>query len=120
MLDRIDSIEKVLSLPILVFIDILREHKIAKPSHLFDREEYFRTLREGALFATILQAAILVRLGTPNRQIQEAPRPVNVLLNKTICWEHRKLRRCLFILREDISLRYEVLQVALDQGWFLG
>ena len=120
MLDRIDSIEKVLSLPILVFIDILREHKIAKPSHLFNREEYFCTLREGAIFATIIQAAILVRLGTPNRQIREAPRPVQSPINKSVCKEHRKLRRCIFILREDISLRYELLQVALDRGWFLG
>ena len=73
---------------------------------------------EKGLVLVAFQAALIERrLDTPNRTIQDPPRPVHVPLLKSICKEHRQLRRCLHILGIEIQIRLEILQFASNSGW---
>ena len=118
MLDRIDSIEKILHLTIPTFTAILEEHKIATLGPSFNSIEYFGKLQEGAIFISLLTTTIEVRIKTPSWDLQDPCCPIHSIQRIYICKEHRKLNHYLSILRRDLNLRYELLDVARTRGWY--
>ena len=116
MLERINTIEKILSLNISEIKHIIKES--AKPvtgiGGYFDYDGYLRDLEEGLITLAFQVFAIERRLATPHSQIQDPPRPIHVPRTKAICREHRKLHRCSRIFRAEIDERQEYLQFAQD------
>jgi hypothetical protein len=112
MLEHINSVEKLLiiSIPnLLAVLELDKQPKLA---------EYFCELEKGLFVIAFLHVLVERRLVTPSRNIQDPPRSVHGHRIKVLCKEHRKLRRCLRILRVDIDLRQNVLQYALISGWY--
>jgi hypothetical protein len=91
MLDRIDSIEKILHLNIPTFTAILEEHKIATLGPSFNSIEYFRKLQEGAICISLLITTIEVRLETPSWDPQD---PLLIYPSKRPQLEIRIIGRC--------------------------
>ena len=118
MLEHINSIEKLLIISIPKLLAVLSVDKQPEPAPYFNVKDYFCDLEKGLFVTGFLYIEVETRLDTPSRLIQDPPRPIHVARTKAICREHRKLRRCLRILRADIDLRREVLQHASNSGWF--
>ena len=122
MLEFIDTTEKILKLSIPEIKYILSESKRLKPGPdlSFDYDDYFRNLEEGVILIELQTFLIERRLATPNRKIQDAPRPVHVPLVKVICQEHRQLHRYLRVFRAEVLERNDTIQGALRNGWYQG
>ena len=118
MLDRIDSIEKILQLSIHAFTEILESERLAGLGPSFNARTYFRRLQEGVLFVSLLITTVEVRISTPSRDLQDPSCPLNTNRNHYILKEQRKLRRCLNLLRQHLILRDEVLEEARARGWY--
>ena len=122
MLDRINNIEKILSLSLSEIKHIISESYRPLPGigGYFDYNSYLRDLEEGQISLAFQVFAIERRLATHHNQIQDPPRPVHVPRSKVICREHRKLRRCLRIFMTEIDERHEYLQFARENGGHQG
>jgi hypothetical protein len=118
MLDRINSIEKLIDISIPSLINIIDEDKKPKPAPFFNITEHFCELEKGLFAVAFLSALVERRIITPSKNIQDPPRPAHVPQIKAICKEHRQLRRCLRIFRTEISIRQEILQHASNNGWY--
>ena len=115
MLEHINSVEKLLIISIPNLLAVLEVDKIPEPAPIFNAADYFSELEKGLFEIAFLHVLVERRLITPSRHIQDPPRLIHVPQIKSICKEHRKLRRCLHILRADIDLRqrkcYYTLQI---------
>jgi len=111
MLDRINTVEKILNLTIPEIEYIIAESRrpVPDPDGHIDYAEYIRDLEEGLMTIAFQVVAIERRLNTPYNQVQDPPRPVNVPQTKVICREHRHLHRCLRIFRTESDERHEYL-----------
>ena len=118
MLDRINSIERLLDISIPGLIAFVDEDKKPKPAPFFNITEHCRELETGLFVVAFLSALVERRLITPSRNIQDPPRPAHVPRIKAIFNEHRQLRRCLRNLRTEIGIRQEILQHASNSGWY--
>ena len=118
MLDRINSIEKLLSISIPALIAILDEDQRLKPAPFFNITEHFRELEKGLVVVAGISGIVEWRLALPSRLIDDPPRPIHTPRTKAICREHRQLRRCLHVLSIAIDLRQEILQHASNRGWY--
>ena len=118
MLEHINSVEKLLIISIPNLLAVLEVDKIPKPAPFFNTADYFSEIEKGLFEIAFLHVVVERRLTTPSRNIQDPPRSVHGHRIKVLCKEHRKLRRCLRILRVDIDLRQNVLQYALISGWY--
>ena len=119
MLDRINTIEKILSLSITEIENIIAESWKPVPGvgSFIDCIRYHRDLEEGQITLSFQVFAIGQRLATPHHQVKDPPRPVNVPRIRAICQEHRKLHRCLRLFHAEIDDRHEYLNFAQDNGW---
>ena len=126
MLDRINTVEKILNLSIPTIERIIEDSKRPIPGFegYIDYQGYHRDLQEGLVTLAFQVFAIEQRLNTPYNQVQEPPRPIHVPRTKVICREHRKLRRCLRILLAEIDERQDYLNfylnLAHNNGWYQG
>ena len=118
MLEHINSVEKLLIISIPNLLAVLEVDKIPKPAPFFNTADYFGELEKGLFEIALLHVLVERRLVTPSRNIQDPPRSVHVPRIKSCCKEHRKLRRCLRILRTDIDLRQDALLNASISGWY--
>ena len=114
MLDRINTVEKILGLSIPEIENIIAESQRPVPDSAgyIDYESYHRYLEEGLITIAFQVFNIERRLNTPYNQVHNPPRPVNVPQTKVICREHRHLHRCLRIFRSEIDERHEYLYMA--------
>ena len=118
MLEHINSVEKLLSISIPNLLAVLEVDKQLKSAPFFNIADYFCELEKGLFVIAFLHVLVERRLVTPSRNIQDPPRSVHVPRITSICKEHRKLRRCLRILRTDIDLRQDALLHASISGWY--
>ena len=122
MIDRINTIGKILSLRISEIENILTESRRPVPGiggYIY-YDSYYRDLEEGSITIAFQVFAIERRLATPHNQVQDPPRPPHVPRTKVICREHRKLRQCLRIFMAEIDNRHEHLRLAEENGWYQG
>lgn len=120
MLDRIDTVGKILALSIPEIKCIINESKrpVIGPDYSFDFESYLRNFEEGQITLAFQAFAIRIRLETPHNLIQDPPRPIHIPRTKAIVREHRKLHQCLRIIEAEIEERLGYLQLAQDNGWY--
>ena len=122
MLDRINTIGKILSLRISEIEHILNESSRPVPevSGYIDYDGYHRDLEEGLVTIAFQVFAIERRLATPYNQVQDPSYPTHVHRTRAIRQEHRKLHRCLRIFLAEIDERQDYLNFAHNNGWYQG
>lgn len=120
MLDRINTVEKILLLSIPEIEHIINEsqHPVPDANGYIDYDRYYCDLEEGLMTMAFLVFAIQQRLPTPHNQIQDPPQPIHVSRTKMICREHRKLHWCLRTFHAEIDERHNFLQLAHKNGWY--
>ena len=106
MLDRINTVGKILKLSIPEIESILDESKRPVPGlrGYFDHESYYRDIEEGLITIAL--------------QVYAIQRRLDGLWTRAICREQQKLHRCLRIFLAEIDERQEYLNLAQSNGWY--